>query len=54
MAESVCKKRSYDAALKLKVVEYAEDNTNRGTARKYGLDKKWVREWKSKGFSWDV
>ena len=42
MAESsqVCKKRSYDAAFKVKVIEFAEQNTNRGAARKYGIDKK--------------
>ena len=47
MAESsqVCKK-SYDAAFKLKVIEFAEQNTNRGAARKYGIDEKQVREWK--------
>ena len=48
MAESspVCKKRSYDAAFKLKVIEFAEQNTNRSAARKYGVDEKRVREWK--------
>ena len=48
MAESsqVCKKRSYDAAFKLKVIEFAEQNTNRGAARKYDIDEKRVREWK--------
>ena len=48
MAESsqVCKKRSYDAAFKLKVIEFAEQNANRGAARKYGIDEKRVREWK--------
>ena len=38
MAESTCKKRSYDAAFKLQVVDYANHNTNRGAARKYGVD----------------
>ena len=28
------------------MVEYAEQNTNRATARKYGVDEKRVREWK--------
>ena len=48
MAESsqVCKKRSHDAAFKLKVIEFAEQNTNRGAARRYGIDEKRVREWK--------
>ena len=48
MAESlpVCKKRSYDAAFKLIVIEFAEQNTNRSAAREYGVDAKRVREWK--------
>ena len=47
MAESTytCKNRSYDAAFKLKVVDYAEHNTNRGAARKCGVDEKQVRDW---------
>ena len=40
------KKRSYDAAFKLKVVEYGEQNTNRGAAKKNGVDEKRVRDWK--------
>lgn len=40
------RKRSYDAAFKLKVVAYAETNTNRGAGRKFGVDEKRVREWK--------
>ena len=48
MAESspVCKKRRYDAAFKLKVIEFAEQNTNMSAARKYGIDEKLVCEWK--------
>ena len=48
MAENsrVCKKRSFDAAFKLKVIDFAEQNTNRSAARKYGIDEKRVREWK--------
>ena len=34
------KKRSFDAAFKLRVVEYAEQNTNRGAGRKFGVDEK--------------
>ena len=34
----VTKKRSYDATLKLKVVEYTEDNSNRAAARKHNMD----------------
>ena len=53
MAESsqVCKKRSYNAAFKLKVIEFTEQNTNRGAARKYGIDEKRVREWKKQRIS---
>lgn len=29
----------YDAAFKLKVIEFAEQNTNGSAARKYGIDK---------------
>ena len=45
-ASSSTKKRSFDAAFKLRVVEYAEANTNRGAGRKFGVDEKRVREWK--------
>ena len=45
---SVKKKRSFDAAFKLKVVEYAEMNTNRGAATKYSVDEKQVRQWRMK------
>ena len=34
------KKRSFDAAFKLRVVEYAEQDTNRGAGRKFGVDEK--------------
>ena len=40
------KKRSFDAAFKLRVVEYAEQDTNRGAGRKFGVDEKRVREWR--------
>jgi len=47
MAEPIAsKKRSYDAAFKLKVVEYAEKSTNRGTGRKFNVDEKRIREWR--------
>ena len=43
MAEgTTCKKRSYDAAFKLQVIDYADHNTNRGAARKYGVDERRV------------
>ena len=34
------KKSSFDAAFKLRVVEYAEQDTNRGAGRKFGVDEK--------------
>ena len=34
------KKTSFDAAFKLRVVEYAEQDTNRGAGRKFGVDEK--------------
>ena len=40
------KKRSFDSAFKLKVVEFAEKNSNRGAGRKFGVDEKRVREWR--------
>ena len=46
MAETTCKKRSYDAAFKLQVIDYADHNTNRGAARRYGVNERRVREWK--------
>ena len=49
MAEmSVKKKRSFDVAFKLKVVEYAEVNTNRGAASHFSVDEKQVRQWRLK------
>ena len=39
-------KRSYDMAFKLKVVACAEAESNRGAARKFGIDEKRVREWR--------
>ena len=36
------KKRSFDAAFKLRVVAYAEQNTNRGAGRKFGIEEKSV------------
>ncbi len=42
------KKRSCDAAFKLKVVEYVEKGTNRDAASKFSVDEKSVREWRKK------
>ena len=44
--QPVTKKRSYDAAFKLKVVQYAEDNSNRAAARKHQVDERSVRDWR--------
>ena len=38
------KKRSFDAAFKLRVVEYAEQDTNRGAGRKFLVLMKRERE----------
>lgn len=40
------KKRSYEAAFKLTVVDSAEKTTNRAAARKFGVDERRVREWR--------
>ena len=40
------KKRSFDSAFKLKVLEYAENTSNREAGRKYKVDEKCVRYWK--------
>jgi len=40
------KKRSFDSAFKLKVLEYAEKTSNREAGRKYKVDEKCVRYWK--------
>ena len=42
------KKRAYDAAFKLSVIDCAEKTTNRGAARKFGVDERRVREWRQK------
>ena len=47
MIESACtSKRSYDMAFKQKVIAFAEKSSNRGAARKFGVDEKRVREWR--------
>ena len=45
MTESVCaRKRSYDMAfIKLKVVACAEGESDRGAARRFGVDEKCLR-----------
>ena len=42
------KKRSYEIAFKLKVVEFAEKESNRSAGRKFQVDERRVREWRSK------
>ena len=34
--------KSFDAAFKLRVVEYAEQDTSRGAGRKFGVDERIV------------
>ena len=40
------KKRSFEAAFKLEVVQYAEKSSNREAGRKFNVDEKCVRQWK--------
>ena len=40
------RKRSYDVAFKLKVVDTAETTSNRGAARKFSVDEGCVRYWR--------
>ena len=40
------KKRTFDAAFKLEVLDYALQHSNRVAARMHGVDEKRVREWK--------
>ena len=42
------KKRLFDANFKLKVVDYAERITNMSAARKFVIDKKYMRDWRKK------
>ena len=42
----VGKKRSFDAAFKLKVIACAESTTNRAAAAKFFVDEKSMREWR--------
>lgn len=47
MAESgIARKWSYDRDFKLKVVECAERENNRGATKRFGVDEKRVREWR--------
>ena len=48
MDVGVNKKRSFGAAFKLRVAQYVEMNTNRGSATKYGVNEKQVRQWRMK------
>ena len=48
---TVAKKRSFDAAFKLKVVDCAVRTTNRGAATKFFVDEKSVREWRKQKMS---
>ncbi|OOZ66168.1 hypothetical protein BOW47_12420, partial [Solemya velum gill symbiont] len=40
------KRSSYDAAFKLKAVEFAEENGNRAAGRKFDISEKLVRDWR--------
>ena len=40
------KKRTFDAAFKRKVVEYAENHSNRKAGRKFSVDEESLRYWK--------
>lgn len=40
------KRSSYDAAFKLKVVKFAEENGNRSAGRQYDISEKLVRDWR--------
>lgn len=40
--------RNFDIAFKVKVIEYAENSSNRGAGRAFGVDAKRVREWRKK------
>ena len=42
------KRKAYDPAFKVRVVEFAEANTQAAAARKFGVAEKQVREWKKK------
>ena len=42
------KKRSFDAAFKLSVIEDVESTTNRAAARKFKVDERRIREWRQK------
>ena len=46
MAAAMVKKRTFKAAFKLKVINYASQYSNRVAARMHGIDEKRVREWK--------
>ena len=52
-AGSSQKKRSFDSTFQLKVVQFAEKNSNGDAGREFGLDDKRVREWrKQKQSGW--
>ena len=42
------KKRSFDAAFKLSIIEDAESTRNRAVARKFKVDEGSIREWRQK------
>ena len=42
------KRAAYDAGFKLRVVELAEQSSNRAAAREFGVNEKIVRDWRLK------
>ena len=48
MVPRATKKCSFDAAFKLKVIACAESTSNRGTAAKFFVEEKSIREWRKK------
>ncbi len=45
-AQPVTKKKSYDAAFKLLVIEHAEKSSNRGAGKKFNISESSVRDWR--------
>ena len=47
MSVAMVEKKTFNAASKLKVINYTSQYSNRGAARMCGIDQKRVHEWKT-------
>ena len=54
MSVAMVEKKTFNAASKLKVINYTSQYSNRGAARMCGIDQKRVHEWKTQKKTWRI